>query len=79
MQNDITVSNAQHSIAFTVAKTQLPFGNNFVQNSAKVVKYNGKDEVIAFVTCTADSKEPGRIYACAYNLKGKLQGCNTIN
>jgi hypothetical protein len=77
MKNDITVS--ANGIAFTVAKKQLPFGNNFLQQSAKVVKYQGKDEVLAFVTCTEDSMEPGRIYACAYSLKGKLMGCNTVN
>jgi len=79
MQNEITISNATHCVNFFVKNTQRPFSNNFVQNSAKIVKYNGKDEVIAFVTCTADSKEPGRTYACAYSLKGKLMGCNTLN
>jgi hypothetical protein len=77
MKNEITVS--ANNIAFTVKGKNRPFSNNFMQNSAKVVKYNGKDEVIAFVTCTEDSDEPGRIYACAFSLKGKLMGCNTVN
>ena len=79
MQNEITVSTATHCVALTIKGANRPFSNNFVQQSAKIVKYNGKDEVLAFVTCTADSKEPGRIYACAFSLKGKLMGCNTVN
>jgi hypothetical protein len=79
MQNEVTVSNATHCIALTIKGANRPFRNNFVQRSAKVITYNGKDEVLAFVTCTEDSEEPGRIYACAYSLKGKLIGCQTVN
>jgi|APFre7841882793_1041355.scaffolds.fasta_scaffold04179_2 hypothetical protein len=59
--------------------TDLPFGNNFVQKSAKIVQYQGTDEILAYVLCTKDSMEPGRIYACNYSMAGRLEACNTIN
>lgn len=75
MHNVITASN----YTFTVAKKHLPFTNNFVQDSAQVEQYMGVDEVRAIVTCTQDSKEPGRIYSVIYSTKGKLIACNTLN
>lgn len=75
MQNVITASNYK----FTVAKKQLPYGNDFVQDSATVQPYMGVDEVRAIVTCTANSKEPGRVYGCTFSTKGKLIACNTLN
>ena len=79
MKNTITVNTATHNISFVVADAERPFSNNFVQNSAEIVQYDGQDEVFAYVTCTADSNEPGRIYACSYSLTEKLEGCNTVN
>jgi len=75
MQNVITASN----YTFTVAKKQLPFTNNFVQDTATVEQYMGKDEIRAIVTCTANSKEPGRVYSVIYSTKGQLIACNTLN
>ena len=67
------------SYNFKVKGDDRPFGNNFVVQSAKVVKYNGQDEVACFLLCTNDSKEPGRIYFAQYSTKGKLQECYTVN
>jgi hypothetical protein len=75
MQNTITVS----TLSFNVAKKQRPFSNNFVQNSARIVQHEGGDEVHAYITCTANSQEPGRIYKCAYSMQGELLACCTVN
>lgn len=79
MQNQITVRTATHNVNFIVKGEHRPFSNNFVQDRAKITREYGKDEVFAFVTCTADSIEPGRTYACFYTLEGKLIACNTLN
>ena len=64
---------------FTVSAKELPFGNNFKQISSKIVQYNGVDEIFAFVKCTRNSNEPGRIYTVSYSFAGKMEGCNTWN
>lgn len=80
MQNTITVQHNATTVTFTVTKKcNKPFSNNFVQNSATVVQYAGKDEVQALVTCTANSKEQGRIYSVSYSMQGDLLACNTVN
>ena len=61
-----------------VKKTQLPFSNNFVQY--KVIEQVEPSEVQAYVKCTANSKEPGRIYFVAYSkATGELLECYTLN
>lgn len=76
MQNVITCNNYN----FTVTKkANKPFSNNFVMLDSKITQYAGQDEITAFVKCTQDSLEAGRIYACTYTLQGKLVACNTIN
>ena len=77
MQAQNTVSAGSYN--FVVKGKQRPFSNDFVVQSAKVVQYNGKDEVACFVLCTANSKEPGRIYFAQYSTKGVLQECYTVN
>ena len=74
-QNTVTAG----SYNFVVTGKNKPFSNNFVVQSAKVVQYNGKDEVACFVLCTANSKEPGRVYFVQYSTKGVLQECYTVN
>ena len=56
-----------------------PFSNDFVPQQVKVVKYEGKDEINLLALCTKESDEPGRIYWCAYTMKGKLISCYTLN
>ncbi len=75
MQN--TVAAGPYTVK--VAKKELPFGNNFVVQKAKVVQYAGQDELACVVLCTADSREPGRKYFVQYSIQGKLQECNTLN
>ena len=77
MQTQNTVSAGPYS--FVVKGKNKPFSNNFVVQSAKVVQYNGQDEIACFVLCTANSKEPGRIYFAQYSTAGKLQECYTVN
>lgn len=77
MQAQNTVQAEQYN--FVVKGKDRPYSNNFVVQSAKVVKYNGQDEVACFVLCTANSKEPGRVYFAQYSTKGKLQECYTVN
>jgi len=67
------------SYNLVVKGKQRPFSNNFVVQSAKIVKYNGQDEIACVVLCTNDSKEPGRVYFVQYSTKGRLQECNTLN
>jgi hypothetical protein len=77
MQAQNTVSAGPYN--FVVTGKNKPYGNNFVLQSAKVVQYNGRDEVACFVLCTANSMEPGRIYFAQYSTKGSLQECYTVN
>ena len=64
-----------------VSKRNLPFGNTFVQR--KFVRTertrNGRNAVVAYVTCTPTSKEPGRVYMCVFTEKGTLLSCITAN
>jgi hypothetical protein len=64
---------------FVVTGKNRPFSNNFVVLKAKIVQYNGNDEVECVVRCTANSNEPGRIYFAQYSTKGELMECNTVN
>lgn len=64
---------------FVVTGSNRPFSNNFVVKSAKVVQYEGQDEIACTVLCTKDSNEPGRLYFAQYNTEGELMGCNTLN
>lgn len=59
-----TVKNAE-GFTITVAKKQRPFSNDFTQ--IKVLESEEPDEVQAYVKCTANSKEPGRVYFVAYS------------
>lgn len=77
MQAKNTVSAGQYN--FVVTGKNRPFSNDFVVQSAKVVQYEGQDEVACVVLCTNTSKEPGRIYFAQYSTKGELMGCNTLN
>lgn len=72
-----TVTAGQYS--FVVKGKNRPFSNNFIVQSAKVVQYEGQDEVACVVLCTNDSNEPGRKYFAQYSTKGELMGCNTLN
>jgi hypothetical protein len=56
-----------------------PFSNNFVVESAKIVKYYGQDEIACHVRCTSNSSEPGRLYFVQYSTNGVLQECHTLN
>ncbi len=77
MQKNIITCN---NITFKVTKrANKPFSNNFVMLNSKITQYAGQDEITAFVKCTTDSLEAGRIYACIYSTKGDLVACNTIN
>lgn len=62
---------------FVVKAQQLPFGNNFVQT--KVIQQEEPNEVQAYVTCTQNSREPGRVYFVAYSKTGELIECYTVN
>lgn len=77
MQAVNTVSAGPYN--FVVKGQNRPYSNNFVVQSAKVVQYNGQDEVACVVLCTANSNEPGRIYFAQYSTQGRLQECNTLN
>jgi hypothetical protein len=60
-----------------------PFGSKFTVENARIVQYDGVDELMLRATCTEDSIEPGRIYSCIYAIKGKQKGklleCCTLN
>ena len=73
--NTVTASNYN----FVVTNDNRPFSNNFVVQTANVVQYEGQDEIACVVLCTADSKEPGRLYFVQYSTQGQLQECNTLN
>ena len=83
MQN--AQQNAQNviicnDVTLNIKKAHLPFSNNFVQLSAKIVQVTSKrKEVYAQVLCTANSLEPGRIYAVVYNMRAQLLECCTLN
>lgn len=80
MQNTITLQHNNSTLTFTVTKkANKPFSNNFTQVSARIVQYEGQDEVLAQVLCTNNSREPGRTYAVVYSLQGEMMGCNTTN
>lgn len=65
-------------VTIKVSKKQLPFGNNFVQSS--ILVQEEPNEVQAYVTCTQNSREPGRIYFVAYSkANGELIECYTMN
>jgi hypothetical protein len=73
--------NVVNANGFTikVSKKQLPFSNNFVQYKA-IAEQHEPNEVQAYVQCTANSNEPGRIYFVAYSkTDGKLIECYTVN
>ena len=72
MQNTVVAG----PYSFKVKSKQRPFSNDFVVQLAKVVQYEGQDEVYAVVQCTAKSKEPGMRYFCTYSTKGELIACN---
>ena len=76
MKNTITCSNYSFKVT---KKSNKPFSNNFLMLESEITQYAGQDEITAFVKCTADSKEPGRIYACTFSTMGELVACNTIN
>ena len=69
----ITVNN------ISVKCKQLPFSNKFTARKVRIVQDAGVDEIHLRALCTSDSKEPGRVYACAYSLQGDLLACNTLN
>ena len=74
MQN-VVIGNG---VKLAIANKQRPFSNNFVQHS--VIEQVEPNEVQAYVKCTTDSKEPGRIYFVAYcKFTGQLMECYTIN
>ena len=80
MQNTITVQHNNATVTFKVTrKANKPFSNNFTQLKAKVVQYEGLDEVLALVQCTASSSEPGRQYTVSYSMQGNMLACNTYN
>jgi hypothetical protein len=56
-----------------------PFSNNFVVQQAKIVQYDGQDELACVVRCTSNSNEPNRLYFVQYSTTGVLQECNTLN
>ena len=65
-----------NKIPVTIRKKQYPFSNEF---TASDVKLNANMEIELLATCTANSREPGRIYKCYYTLGGALLECYTIN
>ncbi len=75
-KNVITCNNYNFKVT---KKANKPYSNNFVMLDSKITQYAGQDEITAFVKCTADSKEEGRIYACIFSTKGELVACNTVN
>ena len=80
MQNTITVQHNNAQLTFKVTKkANKPFSNDFTQLTAKIVQYEGVDEVLAHVQCTAKSREPGRTYAVCYSLQGAMMACITTN
>jgi hypothetical protein len=83
MQNTVafTLPSTQKQISFTATKANRPFSNNFTFMGIKrfLRTRNGRDAVSLLVKCTADSKEPGRIYYCVYTYKGTLLECSTVN
>ena len=83
MQNNVTFTlpASGKTVNFTATKKNLPFSNNFVLMGIKrfVRTRNGRDAVAVLVKCTADSKEPGRIYYCVYTYAGTLLECDTMN
>lgn len=72
MKNTVSVAGYN----FVVTKKNLPYSNNFVVELAKVVQYEGQDEVYAVVKCTSDSREAGMRYFCTYSTQGELIACN---
>ena len=68
-------------VSVKVNKKNLPFGNTFVQR--KFVRTertrNGRNAIVVYVTCTQNSKEPGRVYMCTFTEKGTLLSCITAN
>jgi hypothetical protein len=74
-KNTVTVG----SYNFVVTGKNKPFSNDFIQQSAKVVQYDGVNELACVVLCTENSKEPGRRYFVQYNTKGVLMECRTLN
>lgn len=74
-QNTLQVSET----VVKIANKERPFSNNFVQRKAEIVQFKGKDEIRATVLCTENSNEPGRIYATAYTMQGKMLECFTLN
>lgn len=72
-----TANNANASQRkFVVSKRNLPYKNNFVQLSAAM--FDDAITLRVLVQCTEDSREPGRVYACLYNVAGSLQGCVSV-
>jgi hypothetical protein len=69
MPNVNTVQN------MLITRKNRPFGNEFIAQHVEEVD----GEIRAEVLCTASSKEPGRIYAVAYNKKGVMLYCYTLN
>ena len=59
----------------TVQVKHGPYGNKFTVQRAKIEQ----DMLQIKVLCTADSREPGRVYICNYSMKGDLIACATLN
>ena len=70
--------NAAH-YTLTISKANRPYKNSFTQKRASIIQLAGEDIIDAVVVCTERSEEPGRIYACYFNTKGKLIACDTLN
>ena len=59
----------------TVQVKRGPYGNKFTVQHAEIEQ----DMLQIRALCTADSREPGRIYICNYSMKGDLIACATLN
>jgi len=77
----VQINTVKNYEGFTIvaSKKHLPMGNNFLQQVV-ICEQPEPNEVQAYVKCTANSKEPGRVYFVAYSkTTGALIECYTID
>lgn len=64
---------------FRITETDLPHEGRVKLSDPKVKERGPKQELVVYATADETTYQPGRVYACYFNMKGKLEGYFTIN
>lgn len=64
---------------FRIAETDLPHNGRVTLSDPHIQERGPVQELVVYATASSDTYEPGRKYACFYNLRSKLEGYFTVN